>query len=610
MSSLILYSKASYLGTSLPVTHGQTGELASAAALDYLSVGIEAMNLFCWSSVNTASAIDYQLHEESLISASIADLSSLYPQGQTQYPMSYLGIDPARAVPVWLDMSQVSGSTNAVASTSLVGDSTTSITTLSRTGDEGVLAFIGLAGGSAVAANCLYGSYDEATGLVDWAAGGAGTIVLEYTGGAVVSLSATGFPDSWTFGDPKAQADGSWMIAVSGTASGNVISDLSASKETLVNNGTDSVTLTATVTDNGQPVSGTSVSWETALGTIAPSSSTDTHGQATATLTDTGDKGATTVTASLSDGSFRDITITLTDGASGQTIVSLNSDPDSIENDGSDAARLTATVHNADGSVAEGVTVYWSTTLGELNHASKDTAADGTSGVKLTDLGDTGTATVTASLKNGQEKNVQVDIVKKKDVEVFFTTDAFCNTSKYVQHCYVEIFNHGTKAVDVELSAPEGILIDGRKNTASYTVDPGSYSYKTVISNEGAGVFTINATVDNVYYSGDMTFMEADLSGDDQTDLCVNSNAPGDGYGRNNVGAATGKKNTTIILSVDGNGLILVEGEKYGTSWTGVVSPGDSMHDIDIISTQPGIVNVTLSNQDGEIIKIWESMFV
>jgi 5-hydroxyisourate hydrolase-like protein (transthyretin family) len=415
MSSLILYSKASYLGTSLPVTHGQTGELAGAAALDYLSVGVEAMNLFCWSAVSTASAIDYQLHEESLISASIADLSSLYPQGQTQYPMSYLGIDPAVAVPVWLDMSQVSGSTNAVASTSLVGGSTTSITTLSRAGDEGVLAFIGLAGGSAVVATCPYGSYDEATGLVDWAAGGTGTLVLEYTGGAVVSLSATGFPESWTFGAPKAQADGSWMIAVSGAVSGNVISDLSASKETLVNNGTDSVTLTATVTDSatGKPVSGVSVSWNTALGAITPAASTtNASGQATATLTDTGDTGATSVTASLSDGSFRDITITITDGAAGEKIVSLTADKSSIENDGSDAAKLTATVEDAGGNLMEGVTVYWSTTLGTLNHTQKDTAADGTAGAKLTDLGDTGTATVTASLNNGSSKSTPVTITQ------------------------------------------------------------------------------------------------------------------------------------------------------------------------------------------------------
>ncbi|EOF7416262.1 Ig-like domain-containing protein [Salmonella enterica] len=503
MSSLILYTGANYTGTSLLVTHGQTGELASAGALDYLSAGVNGMQAFCWSAVSTTAATDYRNHVESIISASIADLSSLYPQDQTQYPMSYLGIDPAVAVPVWLDMSQVSGSASAVASSSLVGGSSTSVNTLSLTGNEGVLAFIGVAGGSSVVATCSYGSYDAASGQVDWTHLNAGTVVLEYTGGAVVLLSATGFPDTWSFAAPKAQADGSWVIAVSGTTSGNVISKLSASKETLINNGTDTVTLTATVTDGGtpsEPVSGISVNWSTALGDITPASSvTDAEGLATATLTDNGNTGATVVTASLDDGSYKDITITFVDDTGGEKIVSLSTDKDSIDNDGSNAALLTATVHNADGSVAEGVAVNWFTTLGSLNHKEQDTNSSGVSKAKLTGTGNTGTARVMASLNNGSYKTVPVDIVQS---EPGLYIDSVTSNIYWIHDDGVYPALLSAVVLDVNGAPAENIVVHwsttlGVLSDTAQSTDSSGVSSVILTDEDIPGTAVITATLDN-----------------------------------------------------------------------------------------------------------------
>jgi len=82
-------------------------------------------------------------------------------------------------------------------------------------------------------------------------------------------------------------------------------------------------------------------------------------------------------------------------------VSSLTSDKGSIVNDGTDAATLTATVHDGSGNGVSGVTVNWSTTTGNLSAASSVTDSSGQATTRLTDTGDTGTATVTASLTNG-----------------------------------------------------------------------------------------------------------------------------------------------------------------------------------------------------------------
>lgn len=215
--SLTFYTDTDYTGDPLSVAHGETGLLATDNTIwNYQSVTASDMHAFCWSTVDTSdTSINYQNHIESVISADIPDLTALY--SDVQFPLQYLSIDPAQAFPVWLDMSDVSSGTNAVASSALVGGgSVVTITTLSRPDAEGVLGFIGQASGSSVVATCSYGHYDDTTGEVGWTGLNTGIVVLEYINDAVSLLSVTGFPESWTFAAPKMQADGSWVIAASG----------------------------------------------------------------------------------------------------------------------------------------------------------------------------------------------------------------------------------------------------------------------------------------------------------------------------------------------------------------------------------------------------------
>lgn len=412
--SLRFYTGINYSGTSLSVAHGATGPLATSSDnWTYRSVAMSGMHAFCWSEVNTAdTSLNDQNHTESLITTDIADLAASY--AASAFPLAYLGVDPEVATPVWLNMSAVTGDMNAVASTSVVGGSTTSITTLSLPGIEGVAGFIGLTAGSSVVATCSYGTYNTDTGQVVWSGLNTGTLVLEYTGGAVTILSATGFPDGWSFAAPAMQTDGSWKITVGGgAASGNVISNLMSDKSSISNDGQSTAVLTATVTDSsGLPVANVSVNWSAVPGDLSAASSvTDASGQATVALTDTGDTGSSVVSAALDNGSTKSVSVTLTDGSADDvTLVSVTSDKDTLDNDGTDQAKLTATVQDADGNVVEGIAVTWATNLGTLNHSEQDTDSSGQSHAKFTDSGDTGVAKITASLADGTFMNVKITV--------------------------------------------------------------------------------------------------------------------------------------------------------------------------------------------------------
>lgn len=316
--SLIFYGGKNYADGQnghISVAHGGTGEIAvSNTDWSWQSVAVSAMRAFVFSQVNPADAsLSYLSHTESVISASIPDLPALYPT--VQFPLNYLGLDPAVATVVWVDIDSGQAKPNALAATSVVGGSSASITTLSLPGNAGALGIVGLTQGSAVIANCQYGDYDSATGVVAW--NGAGTLVMEYLNGAVTLISATGFPESWSFGAPVMQADGSWRVALNGGVPVNtdIISSLTADKTVIKDDGQDTAALTATVTDSssGLPVAGVTVNWSATLGNLSAAASvTDSNGHAVAALTATAE-GSATVTARLANGSSQSLAITVTD---------------------------------------------------------------------------------------------------------------------------------------------------------------------------------------------------------------------------------------------------------------------------------------------------------
>ncbi|MCK7229464.1 Ig-like domain-containing protein [Enterobacter asburiae] len=317
-SSLIFYTGKNYAGSAQQITHGVTGVLAgSSSTWDYLSVALSAMESYVFSTVNTAdTTMSYLGHVEAVISVSQADLTLLYPSSD-QFPLNYLGLDPAQAAVVWLDVNATQAVPNAVASTALPGGGTTTLTTLSLPGRPGALGFVAKTEGSSVVASCRYGDYNTANGTVAWR--GTGTLILEYTGGVVTLINGGGFPAGWTFSQPQLRGDGSWAVTLDGgVPASDTISSVTANPASIVDDGVSRSVITATVLNSqNQPAGGVTVSWSTTLGTVTPGSSvTDVNGLATATLTDSGAPGTATVTASIT-GSSRSTDVTVTAAATG-----------------------------------------------------------------------------------------------------------------------------------------------------------------------------------------------------------------------------------------------------------------------------------------------------
>ncbi|QMM55236.1 Ig-like domain-containing protein (plasmid) [Enterobacter sp. RHB15-C17] len=413
-NSLIFYTGKNYAGTAQSVSHGVTGVLAaSTTSWSEQSVAMSGMQAFVSSTVNAGDAsMVYLGHQEDLVTVSQTDLTLLYPSSD-QFPLNYLGLDPAQAVMVWLDVDAAQAAPNAVASTALVGASPTTLTTLSLPGRPGLLGCVAKIGGSSVIANCAYGDYNTADGTVAWS--GAGMLILEYTGGGISLIDGGGFPDGWTFSDPQLQGDGSWVVTLNGgVPASDTISTVTANPGSITDDGVSASVITAKVVDGtGQPASGVTVTWSTTLGNLSATSSvTGADGTATTTLTDSGTPGTATVTAAIT-GSSKTVGVTVTDSAAGYVLTGLTSDKGSIVNNGTDAATLTATVHDGSGNSVAGVTVYWSTTAGNLSAASSVTGSSGQATIKLTDSGTPGTATVTASLANGSRLTRTVTVEDK-----------------------------------------------------------------------------------------------------------------------------------------------------------------------------------------------------
>lgn len=107
-----------------------------------------------------------------------------------------------------------------------------------------------------------------------------------------------------------------------------------------------------------------------------------------------------------SDGSWK---VVLNGGSTSADFISdLTSDKTSIADNGADIATLTATVKDSiNGLVKSGVTVNWSSTLGNLNTLSSVTDSNGQANVQLSDNDAPGTATVTAAI-SGNSKSVNL----------------------------------------------------------------------------------------------------------------------------------------------------------------------------------------------------------
>lgn len=330
-SSLVFYSLPNYTGTALHVGHGQTGIAASSAtswAERSVSVpGTDNMFTFLWSSVDTGNPnFVYTGHQEQYITANVPDIASALPD--PQYPVQFLGIDASFALPVFVQLSGEFAGQNCFASSTLVPGSTTRVSTFTSPINKGAIAFIQNTNGASAYASLLIGTLDEASGTVTWT--DSGSVMLIYSNDMLTFSSASGLPDGWSIGNPARQADGSWLVMLSDTSlpATAEISSLTSDKTRLENNGTDTATFSAAITDSasGLAFANVPVEWNTTLGNLSTNDSlTNSSGIATVALTDTGDAGTATVMARIGNGSAKSLTINVVTSSGNATFYSETS---------------------------------------------------------------------------------------------------------------------------------------------------------------------------------------------------------------------------------------------------------------------------------------------
>jgi hypothetical protein len=215
-SSLVFYPLPNFAGTATSVSHGDTGLIANNAIIwSQQSVSLlstDVMRPFIWSRVDTGNpAQSYFGHVESYVNLKIPNLETAYPA--PQYALQYLGLDRTQAVPVMVQLADSFAAQNTFAATALVPGTTTTVSTLGLPGQSGALGFVGTISGSATFVSLMFGTFDNASGLVNWRS--AGNLTLVYSNGQLALNGATGLPSGWSFSTPVLQTDGHWLMTLS-----------------------------------------------------------------------------------------------------------------------------------------------------------------------------------------------------------------------------------------------------------------------------------------------------------------------------------------------------------------------------------------------------------
>ena len=210
------------------------------------------------------------------------------------------------------------------------------------------------------------------------------TAVTDAQGQASVTLTGT-TAGSATLTAKAGTLTGTTTVVLVAAAPVVTSINLVATPTSITANGTDASTIVATVHDaNGQLIgAGTRVTLTTSTGTLSASTATtDAQGQANVTLTGTA-AGTATITATAGNASAR-TTVTL-NVATTYHIDAVYAVPRSVPADGESMVIAYAQVVDQDDNPAPaGISVIWSTTLGQLSAQSSTTNADGQARTQIT----------------------------------------------------------------------------------------------------------------------------------------------------------------------------------------------------------------------------------
>jgi adhesin/invasin len=226
--------------------------------------------------------------------------------------------------------------------------------------------------------------------------------VTNASGQATVTLTSATAAVSVTVTASLPSGSASTPVAfVADTTTARVVS-LVASPTSIVANGSNTSTLSATVFDaNNNPVgAGVTVTWSASGGVLSASSSvTNASSVAVVTLRGTV-AGVVSTSAAAVTGGAKFANVTLVADASTARVVSLTANPTSIATGGA-ASTLLATVRDANNNVLSGVGVTWATNLGAVSASSTATDVNGQTAISLVSGVTAGIATPVATAAAG-----------------------------------------------------------------------------------------------------------------------------------------------------------------------------------------------------------------
>jgi adhesin/invasin len=174
--------------------------------------------------------------------------------------------------------------------------------------------------------------------------------------------------------------------------------------------GTSTITVVGRKPD-GQPLNpGTEVRFSVDIGSISPAIATIENGQATATYTADGRKGAAKVTVKTGTGSVSADTTVQVGAADGtKPVLLVSANPSNVAVGGTSS--ITVIARNSDGSsVGANREIILTSTLGVLHPTRPTTAADGTASSTLNVGTQAGSATVSAILGSSDAATTTVTI--------------------------------------------------------------------------------------------------------------------------------------------------------------------------------------------------------
>lgn len=213
------------------------------------------------------------------------------------------------------------------------------------------------------------------------------------------------------------------------------------------------------------------------------------------------------------DGSWKCI---LTDNAvPSDEGITVDSDTDSIVDNGVDGATVTAKVTNSGGQPAQGETVTWSSTLGTVTPPTSITGVDGKTMATLTVLGSTGTATVTGTLKSGTNSSVNIavtDSAADETITVSSNTDSIVDDGVSSATLTAKVANSSGLAVQGE-NVSWSCTSAGVVSPASSTTNADGEATATLKGTGTPGDVTVTAALDSGKVGTTVVAMTAPATG-------------------------------------------------------------------------------------------------